>query len=134
MEAPATGDNRDGDVMGSPLYRPHATIEQNSSGLSRRELLALGALGLLGASGPALAVAAEAKGQLTWGLHVSLTPTWFDPVEAAGIISPFLMLYALHDAMVKPMPGKVLAPSLAESWSMSEDGRGYEFVLRQGAK
>jgi peptide/nickel transport system substrate-binding protein len=44
-----------------------------------------------------------------------------------------MVLYALHDAMVKPMPGQPLASSLAESWSASEDGRMYEFVLRQGA-
>jgi len=43
-----------------------------------------------------------------------------------------MVLYALHDAVVKPMPGKPLAPSLAESWTASEDGRSYEFVLRQG--
>jgi peptide/nickel transport system substrate-binding protein len=35
--------------------------------------------------------------------------------------------------LVKPMPGKLLAPSLAESWSASEDGLSYEFVLRKGA-
>ena len=43
-----------------------------------------------------------------------------------------MVLYALHDAMVKPMPGKPLAPSLAESWSASEDGLIYDFVLREG--
>ena len=36
--------------------------------------------------------------------------------------------------MVKPMPGNPLAPSLAESWTMSPDGLTYEFVLRKGAK
>ena len=45
-----------------------------------------------------------------------------------------MVLYALHDALAKPMPGQVLAPSLAESWSMSEDGRSYEFLLREGTK
>src|SRR5439155_112674 len=40
----------------------------------------------------------------------------------------------LHDAMVKPMPGVPLAPSLAESWTVSKDGLTYEFVLRKGAK
>ena len=42
------------------------------------------------------------------------------------------VLYALHDAMVKPMPGNAMAPSLAESWSMSKDGLSYEFVFRKG--
>jgi len=44
------------------------------------------------------------------------------------------MQYALHDALVKPMPGQLMAPSLAESWSASEDGLSYEFVLRPGLK
>src|SRR5207302_2992255 len=43
-------------------------------------------------------------------------------------------LYALHDAVVKPLPGSAMTPSLAESWSVSPDGLVYEFVLRKGAK
>ncbi|HEU0094024.1 MAG TPA: ABC transporter substrate-binding protein, partial [Vicinamibacteria bacterium] len=45
-----------------------------------------------------------------------------------------MVLYALHDGLVKPMPGNAMAPSLAESWSMSKDGLTYEFVLRKGVK
>jgi len=77
---------------------------------------------------------AAPEGQMTWGVHVSLAPTWFDPAETPGIGTPFMVLYALHDALVKPMPGNAMAPSLAESWSLSKDGLVYEFVLRQGAK
>src|SRR5262245_6495924 len=77
---------------------------------------------------------AAPEGQMTWAVHVSLAPTWFDPAETSGIITPFLFLYAMHDALVKPMPGALMAPSLAESWSVSPDGLVYEFVLRQGAK
>jgi peptide/nickel transport system substrate-binding protein len=104
-----------------------------SPGLSRRELLVLTALGL-GAGVPGLARAAGPHGQLTWGVHVSLAPTWFDPAETSGIITPYLVLYALHDALVKPMPGKPLTPSLAESFAASEDGLNFDFVLREGAK
>jgi len=84
--------------------------------------------------GFAAAPAAAADGQLTWGVHVSLAPTWFDPAEAPGIITPYMIYYALHDAMVKPMPGQPAAPSLAESWTVSKDGLVYEFVLRKGVK
>src|SRR5690242_14213250 len=101
--------------------------------LTRRELLALGAAAAVGGA-PPLASAAEPRSQLTWGVHISLAPTWFDPAETPGIITPFMVLYALHDAMVKPMPGQPMAPALAESWSSSEDGRTYEFVLRKSAK
>jgi len=100
--------------------------------LTRREVIALAALGLVGGA-PGSARADGPHGQLTWGIHVSLAPIWFDPADASGIITPFMVLYALHDAMVKPMPGQALAPSLAESWSASEDGLSYEFTLRQGA-
>jgi peptide/nickel transport system substrate-binding protein len=83
----------------------------------------------------ALAPAAAAPdGQLTWAVHVSLAPTWFDPAETIGIITPFMFLYAIHDALVKPMPGNPLAPSLAESWTASPDGLVYEFVLRKGVR
>ncbi len=101
--------------------------------LTRREVIALTALGVLGAA-PGSARAGGPQGQLTWGVHISLAPTWFDPAETSGIITPFMVMYALHDAMVKPMPGQPLAPSLAESWSASEDGLTYEFVVRQDAK
>ena len=81
--------------------------------------------------GPATAAP---EGQMTWGVHISLAPTWFDPAETPGIGTPFMILYALHDALVKPMPGNAMAPSLAESWSVSKDGLVYEFVLRAGAR
>src|SRR5438093_6819438 len=77
---------------------------------------------------------AAPEGQMTWGVHISLAPTWFDPAETPGIGTPFMILYALHDALVKPMPGNAMAPSLAESWSVSKDGLVYEFVLRHGAR
>src|SRR5262245_45586697 len=73
-------------------------------------------------------------GQITFAVHVSLAPTWFDPAETAAVITPFLMLYALHDALVKPMPDNAWAPSLAESWTASKDGLTYEFVLRKGLR
>ena len=78
--------------------------------VSRRDLLALAALGVV-AGAPKIAKAAAPAGQLTYGIHVSLAPAWFDPAETQGIITPFMVLYALHDAMVKPMPGKLQAVS-----------------------
>jgi len=72
-------------------------------------------------------------GQITWAVHTTLVPTYFDPAETT-IITSFMVLYALHDGLVKPMPGKPLAGSLAESWSASPDGLVYDFVLRRGVK
>src|SRR5882762_11862355 len=78
--------------------------------------------------------AAAPEGQMVWAVHISLAPTWFDPAETSGIITPFMVLYALHDAVLKPLPGQLMTPSLAESWSMSPDGLVYELVLRKGVK
>src|SRR3989441_8546822 len=77
-------------------------------------------------------VSASAQTQMTWAVHVSVAPTWFDPAEHTGIITIMKVLYAMHDALVKPMPGNAMAPSLAESWTVAKDGLSYEFVLRKG--
>src|SRR5689334_9545371 len=101
--------------------------------ISRRKFLAVPAvLGLV--SGGASLALAEPRGQLSWGVHISLAPTYFDPAETPGLITPFMVLYALHDAVVKPMPGQPFAPSLAESWTQSKDGLAWEFVLRKNVR
>jgi peptide/nickel transport system substrate-binding protein len=109
-------------------------LATSRSGLTRRDLLAAGAAGVAATALPGVAQANAPEGQLTWGIHVSLAPTWFDPADTQGIITPYMVLYALHDAMAKDMPGKPQAPSLAESWSTSKDNLTHEFVLRQGVK
>src|SRR5438477_1333061 len=38
---------------------------------------------------PAVVTAAP-EGELTWAVHVSLAPSWFDPAETTGIITPFM--------------------------------------------
>src|SRR5689334_19706571 len=97
---------------------------------SLRPLLLI-ALGLLTAASPALA---QPAGTMTWGAHVTLATRWLDTSDTESEITPFMILYALHDALVKPMPGNLYAPCLAESWTMSRDGRVWEFVLRKGVK
>ena len=79
-------------------------------------------------------VAAAPEGTLTWGLHVTLATRWLDPSDTEAFITPFMVLYALHDALVKPMPAGDNTPSLAESWTASKDGLTYEFVIRKGVK
>jgi peptide/nickel transport system substrate-binding protein len=76
----------------------------------------------------------EPKGQMTWAIHVNIAPTWFDPAETTGIITPYMFMYAMHDALVKPMPDNPMSPSLATKWSESVDGLTYDFELRQGVK
>src|SRR5215813_4788219 len=74
---------------------------------------------------------AQPKGKMTWAIHFTIAPIFLEPAETTEI-SSFLFLYALHDALVKSMPGNPQAPSLAESWSESTDGLTYEFKLREG--
>jgi peptide/nickel transport system substrate-binding protein len=96
-------------------------------------VLALCAL-LLGGRGDEATAQAKPEGEMRWALYVTLSPLWFDPAEVSGFITPFWVLYGLHDALVKPMPGNLMAPSLAESWTVSADQRMYEFKLREGLK
>jgi peptide/nickel transport system substrate-binding protein len=72
--------------------------------------------------------------ELVWALHVSISPSWFDPGENGGLITPFAVLYAMHDGVVRPMPGQKIGNSLAESWTESPDGLIYEFKLQQGLR
>jgi peptide/nickel transport system substrate-binding protein len=74
------------------------------------------------------------SGELVYAMHVTLSPSWFDPAELPAQITPFGILYALHDAVVRPLPGERMGPALAESWSESPDGLTYEFKLRPGLK
>ena len=41
---------------------------------------------------PARAAVAAPEGQITIAVHVSLAPTWFDPAETPGVITPFMTL------------------------------------------
>jgi peptide/nickel transport system substrate-binding protein len=78
--------------------------------------------------------AQQPDGQLTIAFDAAIAPTFLDPAETSGLATPFVFLYALHDALVKPLPGNNMAPCLAESWKESADGLTYEFKLREGLK
>jgi peptide/nickel transport system substrate-binding protein len=95
-------------------------------------ILALASLLLAGGVTPV--PAAPPDGTMAIGVHVTLVNRWLDPGETEALITPFMVLYHLHDALVKPMPGNINTPSLAESWSLAKDGVTYEFVLRKNAK
>src|SRR3989442_10011108 len=107
---------------------------------SRRSPCAWAATGMLlcgllaGAFVATAQAQAKPEGEMRWALYVTVAPAWLDPGENLGFITPFWIQYALHDALVKPMPGNIMTPSLAESWTLSPDQRVYEFKLRQGLK
>ena len=66
--------------------------------------------------------------------HVTIAPSWFDPSTAPAQITPFGILYALHDSVVRAAYGTRIGPGLAEAWTESPDGLTYEFRLRKGLK
>src|SRR5205085_12640930 len=118
---------------GAPAMPPYAISSNRPArrgGPVMRRPCRLSMLVLLAAAAllPASRAAAAQGDQLTWGVHITLAPTWFDPAESQGIITPYMIYYAVHDALAKPMPGQPLAPSLAESWTVSKDHLAYEFV------
>jgi peptide/nickel transport system substrate-binding protein len=89
---------------------------------------------VLGGLGSATAQT-KPEGEMRFALYVTIAPVWLDPGETGpGNLTPFWMLYALHDALVKPMPGNRMAPSLAEAWTESPDKLVYEFKLRKGIR
>ena len=123
---------------------PHAfaadqlATEKDNATMNQWQKLALTAIlawaTALGGQGAAVAQI-KPEGEIRFALYVTVAPAWLDPGEAVpDNLTPFWMLYALHDALVKPMPGNLMANSLAESWSMSEDRLVYEFTLRKGLK
>src|SRR5467141_4683662 len=100
--------------------------------MNAKQSLGLALLCALLAGAPSDEAAAQAKpeGEMRWALYVTLPPVWFDPGEVSGQLTPFWVLYALHDALVKPMPGHMLSPSLAESWTVSAVNAGVKFPQR----
>jgi peptide/nickel transport system substrate-binding protein len=97
-----------------------------------RWLLALIAVAALAAATPA--AAAPPADTLVFGMHFSPVTRWLDPGEGESVITAFLLYYALHDGLVKPLPGAPTAPSLAESWAAARDGLSVDFTLRPGIK
>ncbi len=76
----------------------------------------------------------EPKGKLVYAWHTTISPAWLDPQENPPQITPYNFQYALHDALVKHMPGKTFAPSLAESYEVAPDSKSATFKLRAGIK
>jgi peptide/nickel transport system substrate-binding protein len=101
---------------------------------SRRRIVGLFAVILAIVGLPLAAVGQAHQGEVVVAWHVTLAPSWFDPSTAPPQITAFGMLYAIHDALLRPLPGQKIGNSLAETWTESPDGRVYEFKLRRGLK
>jgi peptide/nickel transport system substrate-binding protein len=101
---------------------------------ARLRLLCACSLLVAGLVFAAMGASSAPSGRAAIAWHVTISPSWFDPSSAPPQITPFGMLYAIHDALVRGYPGQKMGPSLAEAWEESEDGKTYEFRLRPGLK
>lgn len=98
--------------------------------ITRRQGLAMAGSSLLATlADPAFAAP---SGTLNVGVHVSLAPVWFDPSDSGGVATAYMLVYGLHDALMKSMPGEPNFPSVAKEYTASADGLTYEFQLRDG--
>ncbi len=65
----------------------------------------LGCAAVVGRLDPSTAQT-KPEGEIRFAVYVTIAPAWLDPGETnPGNLTPFWMQYALHDALVKPMPG-----------------------------
>ena len=115
----------------SSVPRTLGTLGRHMGGKSLVAAFLFACFFLVGSHGAA--APPQPAGEMRWALYVTFPPAWLDPAEVAVAgVTPFWIIYALHDALLKPMPGNPMAPSLAESWTVSPDQKVYEFKLREG--
>lgn len=86
--------------------------------------------GLLVLAAPAATVAAEA-GTLT--VAEGVPPQTFDPIQSSQIRTWYLW-QLVYQGLIRAELDGTIEPVLATSWKASDDGKVYEFTLRDGAK
>src|SRR5262245_51627195 len=88
---------------GSPMEGARMSSKRNGVRWFTTIAAALLCLALASAAPGRAWAQAKPEGEMRWALYVTLSPMWLDPAEFAGL-TPFWVLYAIHDAVVKPMP------------------------------
>src|SRR5438093_12972989 len=78
----------------------------SSSSLARA--LAILALLLLGWTAP---LHAAPEGTMIWGRHAPLASRWLDPAETEALSTPVMVRYAIHAALVTPIPAGPNTPA-----------------------
>lgn len=97
--------------------------------MSQTRLLTSAAL----AVGLALGIAAPGLAEQRLLRHDEAAPGRLDPAKVSDY-SASVLAYNIYDTLVEPKPAGGVVPSLAESWSVSEDGTKYTFKLVEGVK
>jgi peptide/nickel transport system substrate-binding protein len=99
--------------------------------ITRRGLLALLTTGI---GLPHTVQAASRDSVLVLGIDIGETVT-YDPAVGTGYTQP-IVFEATYDTLVTMAAGDytTVKPALASSWDRTEDGKGWRFTLRDGAK
>ena len=101
--------------------------------LSRRHLFgATGALATLSVLGTQASAQGLAKDRLVIGM--SLEPPVLDPTKNAAAAIREVTTPSIFEALGRIDRTGAINPGLAESWSISEDGKEYVFKIRKGVK
>lgn len=88
---------------------------------------------LLGCAFGALPIlASAAPSNLTIGM--TLEPPALDPTAGAAETIADVTLYNIYETLTKIQEDGSVAPLLAEGWQVSEDGKTYDFQLRDGVR
>ena len=98
---------------------------------ARRRLLTLTIAGAMTAGLPAVALAQDDAGGGTLVAAIGAEPDQLDP-HVTSSYNSFQVLENVLDTLVEPDENLEMAPALAESWEVSEDGLTYTFDLRDG--
>lgn len=74
----------------------------------------------------------ESVGEYKYAFNVAYSPSFVDPQEYPAAATPFVAGFAIHDALVRHLPGHPFAPSLASSYEIAKDFKSATFTLREG--
>ncbi|WP_020669026.1 ABC transporter substrate-binding protein [Amycolatopsis nigrescens] len=100
---------------------------------ARKGVAALAALAVL-AGCSAGSSATVAKDGTSLAVGFAAEPQNFDFTRTDGAAIPQALLYNVYEGLVKLDADGRIVPLLAESWTISEDRRVYDFRLRPGAR
>jgi peptide/nickel transport system substrate-binding protein len=118
----------------APTLAPRIVATSSAPGPAAPTVAAVKAEPTQAAQAPPAAGQSAPKGRFAYAFHTAIPPAWLDPQENPPQVTPYNFAYTLHDALVKPMPGKDFVPSLAESYDVAPDFKSATFKLRSGIK
>src|SRR5260221_1247161 len=119
-----------GTYSAADRLRPTAEDSQVNAFSRRHFLGAAGGLATATAFGPE--VWAQAKDKLVIGM--SLEPPVLDPTKNAAAAIREVTSPGIFESLGRIDRTGAIAPGVAQSWSISEDGKEYVFKLRSGVK